>query len=82
MSSTMFIVLGVVLLFVAHYFGFRQRQSEGRARWNNVCARYGGGSYFEGLKSGCLTIVFKCIGGILALVGLLCVLRGCGALDK
>lgn len=77
------ILLGLGMLLLAHYLGFRQRQSEGRGRLNDFFVRWGlGGSYMEKLKAGCLSVVFKGMGGICALIGLVLLLKGCGAFDE
>lgn len=83
MVNAVCILLGLGMLLLAHYFGFRQRKSEGRARLNNFFVRWGiGGSYLEELKTGCLSVVFKGMGGICALIGLMLILKGCGAFDE
>ena len=83
MANAICILLGLGMLLLAHYLGFRQRQSEGRGRLNNFLVRWGiGGSYLEELKAGCLSVVFKGIGGICALIGLMLILKGCGALEE
>ena len=83
MLNVVCVFLGLGMLFLAHYFGFRQRQTEGRGRLNNFFVRWGiGGSYLEELKTGCLSVIFKVIGGICALIGLVLILKGCGVVDE
>lgn len=77
------LVVGCVFLFVAHYFGFRQRKSEGHRRLNDFRVHWGiGGRYLEELRSGCATLMFKMLGFVCAFIGLGLTLKGCGVLDE
>lgn len=83
MMNGISLLIGVVLIWMAHYLAFRARQSQGRGRLNEFLVRWGvGGSYLENLKSGCLTVVFKIVGGVCAIIGLGLILKGCGVLDE
>lgn len=63
------LIFGVIFAF---YFGFKSRQAAGASRLNEIQSEFGGGSFFESVKSGFMNFFWGvlCLGSIfVALVG-------------
>jgi hypothetical protein len=61
------LIFGVIFSF---YFGFKSRQAAGAARLNKIESEFGGGSFFDSVKSGFMELFWGvlCLGSILVAV--------------
>ena len=61
------LIFGVIFAF---YFGFKSRQAAGAARLNEIQSEFGGGSFFDSVKSGFMNFFWGvlCLGSILVAV--------------
>jgi hypothetical protein len=58
MKDLFFQSLGIGLLFLAVFFGFRTKQAIGSRRMNSFEAKYGGGSFMVFLKTSTMTVIW------------------------